>query len=126
MSVYDSITKGLKEAIEYENGAIQARTSKISVKPLMNFDKTEIKKIRNNAKMTQGVFAKFLGVSTKTVEAWEAGRNIPNGPARRILSMLKQDPKLLEKYRLITRSDSKAPRVSESFKKGTARGLAKS
>ncbi len=124
MSVYDSITKGLKEAIEYEKGAIKARTSKISVKSLVNFDKAEIKKIRTDTKMTQGVFAKFLGVSTKTVEAWEAGRNMPNGPARRILSLLKQDPKILEKYKLITRTDSKASRTPGSSQKGTVRGRA--
>ena len=103
MSVYNSITKGLKEAIEYEKGTLKARSTKISIEPLVNFNKAEIKAIRNNAKMTQVVFAKFLGVSPKTVEAWEAGRNMPDGPARRILSMLKQDPYIPEKYRFIER-----------------------
>ena len=103
MSVYNSITKGLKEAIEYEKGTLKARSTKISIEPLVNFNKAEIKAIRNNAKMTQVVFAKFLGVSPKTVEAWEAGRNMPDGPARRILSMLKQDPDIPEKYRFIER-----------------------
>jgi putative transcriptional regulator len=109
MSVYKSITKGLKEAIEYEKSAIKARNTKISVEPLMNFDKAEIKTIRSNAKMTQVVFAKFLGVSPKTVEAWEAGRNMPVGPARRMLSMLKQDPEIPEKYRFIEREGAKLP-----------------
>lgn len=104
MSVYKSITKGLNEAIEYENGRIKARTAKVRVEPLVKFDKAEIKEIRNNTKMTQVVFAKFLGVSPKTVEAWEAGRNMPDGPARRILSMLKQDPNLPVKYKIIERS----------------------
>ena len=54
-------------------------------------------------------------VSTKTVEAWEAGRNIPDGPARRMLSMLKQDPSIPEKYRFVERksvapSDRKSSR----------------
>jgi len=108
MSVYKSITKGLKEAIEYEKGAGKARSAKVRIEPLMSFDKAEIKAIRNNVKMTQVVFAKFLGVSTKTVEAWEAGRNIPDGPARRMLSMLKQDPSIPEKYRFVER-ESIAP-----------------
>lgn len=104
MSVYKSITKGLKEAIEYEKGAVRARTAKIRVEPLLKFDRAEIKAIRNNAKMTQVVFARFLGVSPKTVEAWEAGRNMPDGPARRMLSMLKQDPDIPVKYNIIGRS----------------------
>ncbi len=119
MSVYNSITKGLKEAIEYEKGTIKARSSKISVAPLVDFDKAGIKKIRNNTKMTQVVFAKFLGVSLKTVEAWEAGRNVPDGPARRILSLLEQDPEIPEKYKLIERKGTKLPLVGRSSRRSS-------
>ncbi len=105
MSVYKSITKGLKEAIEYEKGAISVRTAKVRVEPLLKFDSAEIKAIRNNTKMTRVVFASFLGVSPKTIKAWEAGRNMPDGPARRMLSMLKQDPDIPVKYNIIERSE---------------------
>ena len=42
------------------------------------------------------------GVSVKTVEAWEAGTNKPIGAARRFLSVLKADPKLLVKNNIIS------------------------
>ena len=116
MSVYKSITKGLKEAIEYEKGGVRARTAKVRVEPLKKFNRAEIKAIRNNTKMTQVTFARFLGVSPKTVEAWEAGRNIPDGPARRILSMLKQDPDIPEKYKIIVRSGASIPNGRKSSK----------
>ena len=38
--------------------------------------------------MTQAVFASYLGVSTKTVEAWELGRTHPTGPANRLIGIL--------------------------------------
>ena len=38
--------------------------------------------------MTQSVFANYLGVSKKTVEAWELGRTHPTGPANRLIEML--------------------------------------
>jgi len=114
MSVYKSIIKGLKEAIEYEQGTVRARTAKVRVEPLLKFDKAEIKAIRNNTKMTQVVFARFLGVSPKTVEAWEAGRNMPDGPARRMLSMLKQDPDIPVKYKIIERSGASTPHGRKS------------
>ena len=38
--------------------------------------------------LTQSLLAKFLCVSKKTVEAWESGRNQPNGPSRRLLELL--------------------------------------
>lgn len=114
MSIYKSTAKGLKEAIDYEKGTVKARSAKIRVEPLVSFNKAEIKAIRNNLKMTQVVFAKFLGVSPKTVEAWEGGRNMPDGPARRILSMLKQDPDIPVKYKFIERKGTNIPSTKES------------
>ena len=38
--------------------------------------------------MTQTVFANYMGVSKKTVEAWELGRTHPTGPAYRLLDIL--------------------------------------
>ena len=42
--------------------------------------------------MSQKVFAGYLGVSEKAVEAWEAGRNRPEGAACRLLAMTHDDP----------------------------------
>lgn len=70
----------------------------MTVLPLMEFDAADIKKIRKDVGMTQVVFASILGVSKKTVEAWEAGRNRPDGPARRLLSMMQKDPTILDRY----------------------------
>ncbi|MBQ3801765.1 MAG: helix-turn-helix domain-containing protein [Treponema sp.] len=38
--------------------------------------------------MTQVLFADYMGVSQKTVEAWEKGTNHPTGTACRLISML--------------------------------------
>jgi len=35
-----------------------------------------------------------MGVSVKTVEAWESGRNHPNGTACRMLALTRKDPDL--------------------------------
>jgi DNA-binding transcriptional regulator YiaG len=38
------------------------------------------------------------------VEAWESGRNEPQGPAQRILMLLEMDNKFLENYELIVQT----------------------
>ena len=92
MSLFEEIKTGLNEAIEYEKGNLKTHARTISVTPIEVFTASEIKEIRKNAGMTQVLFAKYLGVSLKTVEAWEAGRNQPNGTACRMLSITKKDP----------------------------------
>lgn len=92
MSVFDEIKLGLNQAIEYERGNLKANTKKFSITPVEKFTAAEIRDIRKNTGMTQLLFANYLGVSVKTVEAWEAGRNQPNGTACRLLSITKKDP----------------------------------
>lgn len=104
MGVYEGIMQGLTEALEHAEGKGKARTALVkakTVKPLKEYRPEEIKKIRNDLGMTQVIFAGFMGVSAKTVEAWEAGRNMPDGPARRILEMVRSDPQLPEKYNIV-------------------------
>ena len=103
MSVYDGIMQGLEEVVAYNKGKIKARTQTIFISPVPDFEAGEIKNIRTRLGMTQVLFAGFMGVSSKTVEAWEAGRNMPDGPARRILSMLQADPELPQRFHIVTK-----------------------
>ena len=100
---YDEIFKGLNEVLEDVQGKRTLRSHAYSIAPIPEYDAKEIKNIRNGLNMSQAIFAGFLGVSLKTVEAWEAGRKSPGGPARRILYMVQIDPELPEKYSIITR-----------------------
>ncbi len=103
MSVYDKIKTGLEEAIAFEQGKLDAKTRKLTVQPVDHFNAEEIKEIRVNAGMTQLVFAQFMGVSVKTVEAWESGRNQPIGSACRLLHLTKLDPAFPQKTGIVIR-----------------------
>ena len=106
-SVFGSIMTGLQEAIEYERGTLKTpvRTRTVSIAALPRYQGGHIQQIRRKCHLTQVAFAQVFGVSPKTVEAWESGRNIPQGPAQRILSFLEQDETFLEKHRLISMQD---------------------
>jgi putative transcriptional regulator len=100
---FDEIMVGLNEALEHAEGKKQLRTHKVTIKPAQKFSAIEIKEIRNKLGLTQSNFANVMSVSKKTVEAWEAGINIPTGPACRLIGMMAADPELTEKYKLLSR-----------------------
>ena len=101
---FESIKQGLSEVIEYEKGNLpKVKVRRVTIAPLNRYNSDEIKEIRTRQNMTQRLFAEALGVSVKTVEAWEAGTNSPSGAASRMLDLLKQDNSLFEKYSIVAR-----------------------
>ena len=98
-AIYDSIMAGLNEAIkDAQSDKPFLKRQKISVVPVKIYNAFDVKKIRKTTGMSQNAFASYLGVSGKTVEAWESGINHPSGSSSRILSMLEMDPALINKY----------------------------
>ena len=103
-NVFKSIKQGLSEAIEYEKGnSTEVKVDRIIISPLPSYTSNRIKGIRNKHRMTQKVFAQAIGVSIKTVEAWESGTNTPSGCASRMLELLERDSALFEKYDIVAR-----------------------
>ena len=98
---YKSIINGLEEAVKISEGQNIGRKKRISIAPLKDYSYAQIKDLRLELRLTQLAFASLLGVSVKTVEAWEKGRNTPNGPARRLMELLYEDMDIPEKYQLI-------------------------
>jgi len=104
MSIFDSVSKSLNEAIDYERGNTNGvRKRVVTVMPVPQYKGIEIKRIREELKITQANFAELMGVSVKTVEAWENGRNIPQGPAQRMLDLLKNESDIVDKYIVLSK-----------------------
>ena len=90
-TLFDDLQEGLLQAVDYAKGKGPARTITYKIDPVIELNKDQIREIRMQAQMTQIVFANYLGVSVKTVEAWERGRTHPTGPAYRLMSFLAQN-----------------------------------
>jgi putative transcriptional regulator len=88
---YESIKKGLTEAIAHASGK-QEKKIKI-YRP----NKINVKAIRNKIGMTQTQFASSFGISVATLRHWERGDRIPHGPARVLLSVVDKSPKTVLK-----------------------------
>ncbi len=85
---FEELMTGLNEAVEIEKGTLKGRKTIYEIQPVKKYDNTQIKQIRTSVGMTQVLFADYMGVSAKTVEAWEKGTNHPTGTACRLISML--------------------------------------
>ena len=55
-------------------------------------DKTDVKRIRMNYRLSQGQFAALMGISVATLQNWEQGRRVPKGAARVLLQVAAKHP----------------------------------
>jgi len=87
---FSGIMSGLEEALAFESGTAKAATI-ARKRNLPTVDSVEVRKRLN---MTQKEFARVLGVSSRTVEAWEIGRSTPTPTARNLLYLISKNPSL--------------------------------
>ena len=88
---FDILSGALDEAIADAKSTepmLRHETISLEIEPLQSYTAEDIKAIRKSTGLTQGMFAKWFGVSTRTVEAWERGCNKPSGPSSRLLGLL--------------------------------------
>ena len=89
---FEGLSAGLKEALVYEKGNAKAET----IVRKRNLPEIDMKAERDSLNMTQKAFAAVLGVSTRTVEAWEAGRSTPSPTAKNLMYLISQDHELVD------------------------------
>ncbi|NTW53114.1 MAG: helix-turn-helix domain-containing protein [Chlorobiaceae bacterium] len=84
-STFDSIKRGLEEAMEYSqgNGVRMRECQPIPV---------DVKSIRHKTRMTQDEFAAAFGISVVTLRHWERGERKPQGPALVLLNLVNRSP----------------------------------
>jgi len=90
---FTGLEEGLNEALAYEKGKASAETF-ARKKSLPNVD---VGKVRTSLSMTQKTFAALLGVSCRTVEAWECGKSNPTPTAKKLIYLIDNDHSLVEK-----------------------------
>jgi putative transcriptional regulator len=82
---FDSIARGLNEAISHAKG------EKVAVK-LYKPEAVDVSALRRNMGMTQEQFAARFGFSVATLRHWERGDRSPQGAALVLLNVIKRAP----------------------------------
>ncbi len=93
MDFFSGLMDGLEEALAYSKGKASAETF-VRKRSLPTINVVEI---RESLCMTQKSFAAVLGVSCRTVEAWESGKSNPTPTAKKLMFLIQEDHTLIEK-----------------------------
>lgn len=90
MNAHDSIMQGLNEALAFAQGKdVGAKVHHIDVPSV------DVAAIRARTGLSQGAFARSIGVAKGTLLNWEHGRRHPTGPAQVLLAMIEKKPSLV-------------------------------
>lgn len=90
---FSGVMDGLQEALAYKKGKAAAETF-VRKKSLPAINVAEI---RFSLSMTQKAFAEILGVSCRTVEAWESNKSTPSPTAKKLMFLIQEDHSLIKK-----------------------------
>ena len=77
----------LLESVKQMKAGKAARPTTVSVPAVI--------RARNNIKMSQSDFATLIGVSVRTLQAWEQGKRTPSGAARTLIRVAEKHPDIL-------------------------------
>jgi putative transcriptional regulator len=86
---FDSIARGLNEAISHAKGA------KVAVKTYKP-EQVDVSALRHRMGMTQEQFAARFGFSVATLRHWERGDRSPQGASLVLLNVIKRAPEAVQ------------------------------
>jgi putative transcriptional regulator len=95
---FEELKAGLGAAIEHAKGKRADLRTTTLPRPPMEMSAEQIAKLRNRLNVSQAVFARYLNISTKTVQSWEQGHGKPSGASLKLLTIAKKNPKILLEY----------------------------
>ena len=95
--LFDELTEGLESMRAHREGKLTLRTHHVAPRCPRNIDADTIRGTRENFRMSRAVFARKLGISTRTLERWEQGRSKPNEQAATLLLLVRRYPETLDR-----------------------------
>lgn len=105
--IFDDTMQSLNDMLEYVKGDTtkgKVRTREFKpIQPIKEYSGKEIKEIREKSHFTQAYLGEILGVSVKTIQAWEGETNRPSGAAKRMLQIIEKNPAVLEELEIISK-----------------------
>ena len=92
---FQDLLTAVQQAIEHRKGLRHDLRTTILPAPPEPMDAADIRRLRERIGASQAVFAMALNVSTKTVQAWEAGARVPDGGNLKLLRLGEAHPEVV-------------------------------
>lgn len=85
----------MNEALAHRRGEITLRTTEVELpdQPPIWTKEAIARLRRDKLKVSQPIFASYLGISPGALKSWEQGSKKPSGAARRLLQVVANNPK---------------------------------
>lgn len=94
--LFDGLKESIQDAGKFlrDEGVPGLTLHTVTIKALEAKTGKDIKKMREKFGLSQGALAEIVGVSRKTVEAWE-NNGVSSKPVARILQLIEAEPKII-------------------------------
>jgi putative transcriptional regulator len=90
-SVGEQLIHSMRQAVDFAEGK-DVPGIRVHIPPAY-----DVGKIRTKLKLSQQEFAQRYGFSVDSIQNWEQGRRVPDGPARTLLAVIAHNPKAVER-----------------------------
>lgn len=92
----EALQNSIDQAIAFEKGEKTKARRVVREISTPSYNGEDVRYIREKLNLSQSGLAMALGVSKRTVEAWEAGKNSPSNSSNKLLYLLEKNDGLLE------------------------------
>ena len=93
--LFAELLAAANDALEHAKGKRDLRSTTLPRLP-DPMSAQDVRRVRERLQASQAILARYLNVSTKLVQAWEAEERSPSGPALVLLRLIEQQPGLVE------------------------------
>lgn len=91
-SILDTVHSSAKDL--HDAGIMDTMTMRefdaLCLPPVKEYTPNQIKRIRLSTKTSQAVFAKYLNITTSTVQGWEQGKKSPSGSCLKLMRIVEK------------------------------------
>lgn len=95
--LFAELSEGMTALKEARQGKRTLRTHAVAWKPVPEVTPQELIRVRQNLKISRGVFAACLRTNVRTLENWEQGRAKPNAQAALLINLVKRFPDTVQR-----------------------------